>query len=243
MNPISVTKTIKNHPVQFSFEVVRGFIQGQDAACIRYQIDGGSWMNADRLLPDQSAVKFYGTQQVAGMKIGGVSLPPVEYAALASDIEAINTAIAAETQAHAEAIRTGGESITVQWDDGEYLSGYTVYDDIARQELIRLGAAKDVDGWGTLIDSRLIDALGTTFTIPQVETFTAPAREAVAQAEAAKKAERQTKITEAQATGQPVLLRHWTVSCDGTELDCSVDLIEEYAYPDGSVRTQRIHTY
>ena len=240
---INVTKTIKNHSVTFSFEVVRGFVQGQAAACIRYQIDEGPWRNAERLLPDQSAVKFYGTQKVVGTRIGGVALPPVEYAALASDIEAITTAIAAEAQAHAEAIRTGQESITVRWDDGEYLSGYTVSDAVARQELIRLNVAKDVNGWGTLIDSRLIDALGTTFTIPEVEAFTAPEREAVAQAEAARDAEEQAKIAEAQTTGQPVLLHHWTAPCDGTEYECSVDLIEQYAYPNGSIKQHRIHTY
>ena len=240
---INITKPIHNHSVTFTFEIVRGFEQGHAAACIRYQIDGGSWRNAERLLPDQHAVKFYGTEKIAGVKSGGVSLPDADYMALASEIEAINSDIAAEAEAHAEAIRTGKASITAKWEDGDYLSGYAVYDKIARQELIRLGVAKDVDGWGTIIDSQLIEALGTEFTIPQVETFTAPKREAADQAEAAKKAERQAKITEAQTTGQSVLLHRWAVSCDGTEYECSVDLIEEYAYPDGSVRTQRIHTY
>lgn len=47
----------------------------------------------------------------------------------------------------------------------------------------------------------------------------------------------------ARDTGKPTVLRQWNEPCDGTVRECNMDIITEYAMPDGSVFTKRIHTH
>ena len=238
---LTVEKELKGHPFTVTFEIRRV----DDTACIFYSYDfaPAKHLRADGFILDQHAVRFIGPDTLFGVKVNGLSLPPALFAQLRHERDAMNLSIREENAAHKAAILDGTEAIHATFQDGEYLSGYTVSDRDATQALVHLGVAREVSGWGTHIEQRVIDALGTTFTIPQVEAFTAPEREAQAQAQVVRESNRQAKIAEAQATGQRILLHRWTTSCNDTEYECSIDLIEEYAYPDGSVRMNRIHTY
>jgi len=58
-----------------------------------------------------------------------------------------------------------------------------------------------------------------------------------------KQAEIAAKFDEAQKTGEPVLLRKWTEDCNDPKEECSVDIIYEYAMPDGTTKLERHHTW
>jgi hypothetical protein len=104
---------------------------------------------------------------------------------------------------------------------------------------------------------------GNAFEISEEEEFlllgeqdaaTVKAEEAARKAaeEAAKKAAEETaqraaetaaKFAEAKETGNPVELDRWIEPCDGSVVECDVDIIIRYAMPDGSAKVERIHTY
>ncbi len=60
---------------------------------------------------------------------------------------------------------------------------------------------------------------------------------------AAREADRAAKIAQARATGKPVSVESWTEDCDGSVDECSTDIIERLAHPDGTIATRRIHTH
>ena len=74
--------------------------------------------------------------------------------------------------------------------------------------------------------------------IAQAKEFTAKkaALEAV-------EAERASKFAEAFETGKPVLLKKWTAECSDPHEECSMDIVSEYAMPDGSTETKQYHTW
>lgn len=68
--------------------------------------------------------------------------------------------------------------------------------------------------------------------------------------EASKKAKRDEKeekkaaiFTKAKETGEKQILNQWSEDCNDPEESCDVDNIMEYAMPDGSVKTERHHTW
>lgn len=118
-----------------------------------------------------------------------------------------------------EAIRSGDTPITLKYHDGEHLSGFMAFGPAASL-LKSIGLARDVDGWGTLVDAESVKALGETFTFRQAEAYARPALEAKAEKEA-----------EAQATRDAILDRVKNVEIgrcrtrlgsDGEDLECSV---------------------
>ncbi len=68
--------------------------------------------------------------------------------------------------------------------------------------------------------------------------------------EAAKKAQKEAvetdraaKFAEASETGKPVVLRKWSTDCCDSREECSMDIVTEYAMPDGSTKTESHHTW
>ena len=47
----------------------------------------------------------------------------------------------------------------------------------------------------------------------------------------------------AKATGEKQLLNKWCEYCNDKNEDCNIDTIHAYAMPDGSVKTERCHTW
>lgn len=46
----------------------------------------------------------------------------------------------------------------------------------------------------------------------------------------------------AKELGEPVVIDHYTDDCDEPGRDCDLDIVTEYAFPDGSIKTIRTHT-
>lgn len=61
--------------------------------------------------------------------------------------------------------------------------------------------------------------------------------------EAQKQKEIDEKFKQARETGEKVELERWTAGCDDPSADCDLDIIVKYAMPDGSMKTERYHTY
>jgi len=131
------------------------------------------------------------------------------------------------------------EKIVVRYYDGEYLSAYQVFG-VAGELLESIGAAEYVEGWGYRVDDAIIAKFGTEFTLPQVREYMEVARNAK---KAEILAELRAKFEEARKTGKPVLLQVNFTQCDGSACECSGDMIERFALPDGSVKETRTHTY
>jgi hypothetical protein len=152
---------------------------------------------------------------------------------------------AAEEAARQEEIRAmkaGELKITLHYHDGEYLSGYEVFG-AAADLLEELGLAEYVDGWGYHVADAAVKALGKEFTYSQAVEFTRPAREAAEAQKAAADQERKAKFERARETGRPVLLAQWTEPCNDPREECSLDIVQQYVMPDGSVKVKRNHTW
>ena len=65
--------------------------------------------------------------------------------------------------------------------------------------------------------------------------------------EAEKKAEEEAKINEkfaeAKITGKPVQIRKWSEHCNSPKEECSMDILTEFALPDGTTKITRTHTW
>lgn len=141
-----------------------------------------------------------------------------------------------------EALKNSTKQIEVHYYDGEYLSGHQVFGQ-AKKLLMELGLAKEISGWGCLVDSKFIEAVGEAFTYQQAVEYSQPARDAKAAKEAEKEAARQAKFDEARTTGKPVMLKQYTTDCNDHREECSTDIITVWAMPDGSTKEKRTHTW
>lgn len=72
-----------------------------------------------------------------------------------------------EQEVKEQRLREGKDKIRVAFLNGEYLRGYRTQGyaaNLLKQEKV----AKDIKGWGTLVDSALVSALGEEFTFTDV---------------------------------------------------------------------------
>lgn len=140
----------------------------------------------------------------------------------------------------------GYKNFELDYHDGEYLSGYTTYGEAAEM-LIELGLAKSVANWGTLVDDRLVKALGKSFTYKQlIEYANEINKEKEVKEQEQKDAEArefEEKLQQAKLTGQPVELSTIAVPCNDRNEECTTDLIIKYVNPAGDIITRRIHTW
>jgi len=156
--------------------------------------------------------------------------------------EARKAAEKAAQEQELENLKSGEKKITVSYQDGEYLMGYTLYGQAA-ELLEELRLAKYVSGWGYLVNDKVVETLGKEFTYQQAVEYARPAQEARAAREAERKAALAAKFAEAKETGKPVLLRRWSTDCCDLKEECSCDIHYEYAMPDGSVKHSWTHTW
>lgn len=156
--------------------------------------------------------------------------------------EAARKAAEEAKAAELEGIKNGTITIKVHYHDGEYLSGYGVHGQGA-EILLELGLAKQVSGWGYHVGQEVINVLGGEFTYEQAAEYARPAIEAVEAEQRKYTEEIEAKFTEAKNTGKPVLLRKWTDECCDPGEECNLDLVTQYAMPDGTTKTERQHTW
>lgn len=64
-----------------------------------------------------------------------------------------------------------------------------------------------------------------------------------AEAKAKAIAEREAKFAKAQETGERVLLSQFCAGCDGSAIECSMDIVSVWAMPDGTTTRTRVHTH
>lgn len=95
--------------------------------------------------------------------------------------------------------------ITLHYQEGEYLSAYTVHGEGA-ELLKKIGLARYVDGWGVKVFDGLEKALGTEFLYHQAIEFAQPMLNEKREREAFAKYCRDSKFAEAAGTGKPVIL-------------------------------------
>ena len=148
----------------------------------------------------------------------------------------------AEKEEEIRAISAGEKEIELHWHEGEVLSGWTVFGEAARL-LEKIGLAKCVGGWGYHVALDTADALGERFTYPQAVEYTRPAREVKEAATQKDIKEKEAKFQKARETGEPVLLHRWTEECNDRDEECNLDIVYEYAMPDGSTSVERHHTW
>lgn len=168
-----------------------------------------------------------------------ITVPRTDFDAALAEARAM---VKAERDREDDAIKSGAVKITARYHDGEYLSGHEVYGR-AGELLECLGVAKYVEGWGYHVDSRFIDAAGAEFTYAQAAEFARPALEATAAKERAAEDARREKFALAASSGQKVALDSWNEDCCERDFDCSLDIVTEYALPDGTTHCERIHTH
>ncbi len=153
---------------------------------------------------------------------------------------------AAVKVAHQEeirAIKTGEKNIELLWHNGEYLSGWETLNARAGELLEELGLARYIEGWGYHVKADVEEALGETFTYAAAVKLAQPKLDAEAAKKAAAETERQAKFAEARETGKPVFLEKWSEPCSDPREECSLDIVAQYAMPDGSTKTVRQHTW
>ena len=155
--------------------------------------------------------------------------------------EARRQAEIARREAEREAIRSGQKKLAVRYYDGEYLGGYQVLGEAA-ELLATAGLARYISGWGYLVDEEVVRALGEEFAYPDALAY-AERRKAEKEAAAKPAVDRQAKIDEAKRIGAPVEIRRWTEPCADRQLECSLDVVIEWALPDGTTRIERHHTH
>jgi len=215
---------------------------------IKCQIRGQEEFVAKNLDETKKALVFWKVIEIKidgkTQKIGGIFLPNFDevnaaFKAFEKTIE--EKAVAEKAQKIAD-LKSGKTKIKVSYHDGEYLTGHEIMG-IEAELLEELKLAKYVNGWGYLVDGELVKALGEEFTYTQAAEFAKPKLNAVAAQKAEKEAALQAKFTEAKQTGKPVEISRWMADCNDPNEECSMDVMNEWAMPDGTVKTTRQHTW
>lgn len=138
-------------------------------------------------------------------------------------------------------IKAGRKFITPQWYDGEYWQGYVVHGSAAKA-LLEIGFAEEV-GYRTIVPYDMLKTLGPTFSFQQALDCIKPVIAEQTKLREERKKALEAKYSYAKSTGIPVLIRKYMAECTDSTEECSTDIIEVYAQPDGTEKTKRIHTY
>lgn len=148
-----------------------------------------------------------------------------------------------EENAIIAAYKEGRKLFKVRYQEGEYLSGYALFNKIEGKILSSLGLTKDISMWGYHVDNKLIENVGEEFSYTQAFEFARPELEKREKEKEHRIALRQAKFDEAEENGSPVLLSKWTEACNDPREECDLDSVSEYAMPDGSTVIKRYHTW
>jgi len=184
--------------------------------------------------------------EILGKKINQdvlFTLPADIESKITAEFASIKTARENTEKKHYENLLSGKENFSVDWQEGDPLSGWVAKDDQARKILENLGLTEDISGWGTIVDEYFIQAVGQDFKYQQAFEYTQPKREEKRRKDRVKEEKTKKAFIEAKETGKPVEIRHYTVDCDNPNEECSTDIIVEWAYPDGTKEITKNHTW
>lgn len=204
----------------------------------------GKWQMELAEKDGQPGIKLHGKATAKQIEMIKKAKPEIvaELQRRAAEKEARIAKEKAVLETEKQAILKGEKPITLEYYDGEYLQGYTVYGP-AKDLLVGLGLAEWVDGWGYHVDYKAVEALGKEFTHQQAAEYARAIIEAKIAKIAEKEAAERAKFDEARKTGKQVLLRKWSSDCCDRNEECSLDIHYEYAMPDGSVKHDWHHTW
>lgn len=228
----------------FTLEIVKG----TDEVRLRASINSEEVFCCRELNVEKKAVVFWTVDTVLidnkKVKIGGCVLPDFDevYAEYNKIDKEIKDEIKSLKNNEIEAIKSGEQKIKLSYHDGEYLSGHSVHG-LDADLLVKIGIAKYIDGWGYIIDKKVVDVIGTEFAYQDAVDYMKP----ITAAKEAKKTEQDLIISNifktAKETGERQLLHKWSDDCDDKNEECNVDMCYEYAMSDGTVKTERHHTW
>ena len=243
----TVNKEIGGKELEFVYEVKEGEKGETRIGC---KVDGyvgtkhteTGMIYGCKLIQDKKAISFNAVQNIAGKKVGGIVIPEEIFTQIKNLSESFKMEEKAKQLKELNDIKNGKIAIEVKFHDGEYLSGHTLHGKQA-ELLVELGLARYVDGWGYLANNGVVEALGETFTYSQAVEFAQPKILAAEKLVASEKAKVEAKFLEAKETGKKVKLESWMEDCNDRNEDCSLDNVITYAMPDGTVKTERNHTW
>lgn len=150
-----------------------------------------------------------------------------------------------DAKIHLKGILANEIPIHVVWVEGSSLSAWAPASDVDERVLKDLGVARDIGGWGVSVDSEFMKEIGekTSFFVSEVEAFLAPEKETEREKELVEEARVRRMFFRAKQTGKPQLLRTHTEPCNDPMEECDLDVVREFAMPEGHVKTTRHHTW
>lgn len=218
---------------------LRNFELKENRLVAEYKVLGKESKNNDGFYTgaklDGEIMYFTTIIKLNGKNLGGIKIEEPHLSELKNIENNLKEEAKKAKEQKLEGILIGKITIKLSYEEGEYLSGWTTYDKIIANLLTELGLAKKVGGWGTLVDSELIEALGEEFTYIQAKEYAENIKE--------ENTEEQEKFNEAKKTGRPVELYRYSTECNSREYACTLDVIIVYALPDGTKEEKRIHTH
>jgi hypothetical protein len=132
--------------------------------------------------------------------------------------------------------------IELHFQEGEYLSGHTLFESEKIELLEKIGLGRYVEGWGFRVNRDVVDALGTSFGYQNAVEFARPMLDAKKRAKQAEADRLSKAFGQAKETGEKVQINHY-MSQDCNDPECGLDSVTVYAMPDGSTMEYRSHTY
>ena len=242
----TVNKEIGGKKLEFVYEVKKGEKGSLEIGCKVEGYVGTStktgMVYGCKLNQDKKAITFSTVKTIAGKKVGGIVIPEEMFVEIKKMQDDFKNEEEAKQEQELNDIKNGKITIEVKFHDGEYLSGHTLHGKQAKL-LVELGLARYVDGWGYLVNEGVVKALGETFTYSQAVEFAQPKIEAAEKLVASEKSKVAAKFLEAKETEKKVKLESWMEECNDHNEDCSLDSVTTYAMPNGTVKTERNHTW
>ena len=170
-----------------------------------------------------------------------------------AEIEKINTDRAEQKRLYIENIKNGKIPIKVIYHEGSPLSGHmTSYNEKDKSNEIdkllkELGLAKDISGWGTIVDADFVKKVGETFTLSQAKKYVQPKIDAIEEKrikkEKIKNEHQKNALKQAKESGEKVRITSYSIGCTDREEECNLDIVTVWAMPDGNITDTINHTW
>jgi hypothetical protein len=238
----NIEKEVRGEIIDFRITVEQSEVRNKFEMKIKYSINNGKEFFAQGINEEHKAIVFYEQELIAGKKSTGFIIPSEIFNEIVAFEKQVKQNNVDRTNKEIQDIIDGNVKIKASYHDGEYLSGYQVWGHAAKL-LGDLKLVKRISGWGYLINDDVIKEIGEEFTYAQAAEFAQPKLDAIAKEKAEREAAIQAKFKEVKETGKPVILFSYSEECNDPKEDCDVDNIIEYAMPDGTVKTERHHTW
>lgn len=234
-NTLEIKKEINNQEV--SFDVI---VNGTNDYIIETK-EFSKKIIVRELSRERKAILFYKSYKIAGVMIKEIEITDEQLKVIEEIEKGLKQRAVDRDTKLKEDLINGVATIKVSYRSGPALSGYIIFGHEA--DLLKsLGIARKTGGWRTIVDEKLIEALGEEFTYQQASDYAKPVLEERKKEKANKEAKMKAKMEEAKRTGEKVAIRRWQESCNNSRKDCDLDNMTEFVLPDGTTKIERRHT-